>query len=467
MRSLSEDNGIQFENIARAALESALDGEQIVNRDFIYRSLVDFIGCAAGGLSVPFVRQVREKLLAIPPHTAVCIGNQRVPTRSAAFANALAAHSCDFDDTQLSTTVHASSVIWSCLFAVNLGATSGMQVGTAYQAGLQFLADLSPYIVPNHLRHGWHATGTLGTLGGIVALSRLRQSSAEQAWRSIGTAGSLMGGLRRNNHSSLKALHAGRAAEGATLAFELGDLQGFVGEPSVAAIGEAFGCQASKNDDGSSIDLVRDVAFKAYPTCSGTHPAIDGALELANPEQPPDHIEVIVPALVEEETHTRWPASVADARFSLPYCVALAFVRRRIDEDSLSSGLRDQAVKEVFDRVTVKKTAGTRKEEAYEPRAVVEATWKRETASVSMSQPRGDTASLGTTDLEEKMLSLSRWVWAGWRQVQILKAIRSLATGGPTEPLTEVVAKSDPVESLVDQIEGGSNNIMGDQQHNE
>lgn len=343
------DQPIGFEEAARTALKTVFTDRRC-EWELAERTLLDTLACAAHATDEPLLR--REAQLRGAPSALFLNSNMHgLSARDAAFLNAAFAHSQDFDDTQLSTTAHVSSVVWAALLASAPPDTDGGQLAEASAAGRRFLRMISPFIVPGHLRAGWHATGTAAALGAVVSLAAL-QSDEATTWRALGIAGSLIGGLRANNTTSLKCLHAGRAAENAVMALDLAGQDQLTGTPSLAALCTSMAFRDTAlmlSDEREDADILA----KKFPTCSGTHPAIELALAERDRLSEAEAIRLTIPPLVAEETSNAWPDSIPQARMGLPFTVALATVTGRVDNATLHSHIGDQAVRSVFDRITV------------------------------------------------------------------------------------------------------------------
>ncbi|WP_395474619.1 MmgE/PrpD family protein [Saccharopolyspora spinosa] len=360
------ENELSFTEAAEEAL-SRIFATPRAETAITDRTAVDTIACIAGGRYEPFVAALAEAR-RVPPRLLAHTSLDDVPGHDAAFVNAAAAHSQDLDDTQLSTTAHVSSVVWSTLLAVVPSATPGLHVARAATAGHRFLRMLGGFVVPNHLRAGWHATGTASALGAVVAYGALVDDHARTR-RALGIVGSLMGGLRANNMSSLKCVHAGRAAENALLAHRIAVQESWAGEASLPAMAAAFGFRAAalRDDtvDGS------DMLAKLYPSCSGTHPAVEVVLSLRAELSRRGTVDVTVPQLVADETTTAWPAGIPEARMSLPYTIACALHYGRLDNDAIRDGLIEPAVRAAFDTVVVRVDAEDQ-DTTYQPWARVD-----------------------------------------------------------------------------------------------
>jgi hypothetical protein len=100
------------------------------------------------------------------------------------------------------------------------------------------------------------------------------------------------------------------------------------------------------------------VAPKAFPTCGASHTAIETTLELRqhwpDPGDPEVVIEVTCPSRVMVALEFDRPSSSDEARFSLPYAVAVAWRHGLVAPQSFAPGaLADPAVADLMDKVKI------------------------------------------------------------------------------------------------------------------
>ena len=124
---------------------------------------------------------VCESLSAFPQAAgAAVLGSAvRFPARFAAFANGVAIHVDDFDDTQLAVcqrprlrVTRASDGLRASRCAGN-GRDWGKErqrSAVAYQAGVEVECKIAEAISPRHYEDGFHSTGTCGVFGGTAGL---------------------------------------------------------------------------------------------------------------------------------------------------------------------------------------------------------------------------------------------------------------------------------------------------------
>ena len=105
------------------------------------------------------------------------------------------------------------------------------------------------------------------------------------------------------------------------------------------------------------LDIVRPaIAIKQYPCCGSTHSALDAALGLAREHKPAaddiERIDVWTHPRRLEHTNRPDPQSPLDAKFSVQYCMARAFLDRRITiEQFEGDAYGEPAVRKLLPRV--------------------------------------------------------------------------------------------------------------------
>ena len=133
------------------------------------RSILDGIGLAFAGNRAESGHIVRTYLKTLGCRTdrgCTVIGTQlKLPPRFAAFANGIAIHADDYDDTQLAVAkdrvygllTHPTAPALPPVLALGeLGNRSGLDVLTAYQIGVEVETKIAEAINPRHYDHGFH-----------------------------------------------------------------------------------------------------------------------------------------------------------------------------------------------------------------------------------------------------------------------------------------------------------------------
>jgi 2-methylcitrate dehydratase PrpD len=175
------------------------------------RSILDGIGLALAGNAAESGSIVRQYLKTLGCPTGkgcTVIGTTlKVPARFAAFANGIAIHADDYDDTQLAVakdrvygllTHPTAPALPPALALGELGNRSGRDVLTAYQVAVEAETKIAEAINPRHYDQGFHSTATIGAIGAAAGAAKLLKLDVEQTQRALGIGASQAAGLRES-----------------------------------------------------------------------------------------------------------------------------------------------------------------------------------------------------------------------------------------------------------------------------
>ncbi len=318
------------------------------------RSILDGLGLALAGNAAESGRIVRTYLKTLgcsASRGCTVIGtNLKLPARFAAFANAIAIHADDYDDTQLAVAqdrvygllTHPTAPALPPVLALGeQDNRSGLDVLTAYQIGVEVETKIAEAIDPRHYDHGFHSTATMGTLAAAAGASRLMGLDVEQTRRALGIAASQSAGLRENFGTMTKPFHPGRSAESGIVAAQFAAL-GWTATPIVLEAGRGFFKAAGGGYDSSAIQgklgnpwtfAFPGVSIKPHPSGSLTHPGMGLMLELihAHDIQPSQVAKVKVGTnrhMPNALIHHR-PTNELQAKFSMEFCMAILLLERK------------------------------------------------------------------------------------------------------------------------------------------
>jgi 2-methylcitrate dehydratase PrpD len=304
--------------------------------------IMDYLGAAIVGsqsreaiLARNFVRQMGGN-----PQAKVIGAEMVISMPLAALANGVAAHVYELDDAhRYATGLHPGATIIPAVLAAGQFYRKGRkEIITALVAGYEVAARVGRAINPSHRYRGFHSTGTVACLGAAAGVAKVLGLTTEQVAWALGLAGSMAGGIFEflRDGSFSKLLHAGHAAfSGVTTALLASE--GFTG-PSTVLEGEEGFCRAFSDkfnlemltkELGSQYEMDY-VYFKRHAACGHSFSAVDSALEIRRQlDGMFDRIRHIniktyraAAVLAKKE-----PDSVRDAKFSIPYAVALALVK--------------------------------------------------------------------------------------------------------------------------------------------
>ena len=318
------------------------------------RSVLDGIGLALAGAAShqgEISRTYLKNLGIGNDHGSTVIGSTlRLPARFAAFANGLAIHADDYDDTQLAVakdrvygllTHPTAPALPPVLALAERERLSGLDMMLAYQVGVEVECKIAEAIAPRHYQHGFHSTATCGSIGAAAGAAKLLGLDRETTRRALSIGATQAGGLRENFGTMTKPFHAGRAAENGVVAAEIAAL-GFTASPNgleadrgfFRAAGGGFDVNAIQGKLGDPWTFhFPGVSIKPHPSGSLTHPGMGAMLELIRKHDiKPGQVKRVAVgtnhnmpnALIHHQ-----PKNELQAKFSMEFCMAILLLERK------------------------------------------------------------------------------------------------------------------------------------------
>jgi 2-methylcitrate dehydratase PrpD len=309
------------------------------------KSILDGLGLALAGSVAESGRIARQYLasLGVGRRDSTVLGTDiKTAPRFAAFANGVAIHADDYDDTQLAAapdrvygllTHPTAPCLAAALAAGEARGLSGRDLLLAYHVGTEIECKIAEAIAPRHYQDGFHSTGTCGPFAAAAAASKLAGADQATCARALSIAGSQSAGLRENFGTMTKPFHAGKAAESGVVAAELAALGWTASDRILEAPGGFFhaaggGFEAGALSWGQPWTFISPgVSVKPFPSGSLTHPAMAALLALLR-----EH--AVTPAQVERldvGTNRNMPSALIhhrpqdslQAKFSMEFCMAV------------------------------------------------------------------------------------------------------------------------------------------------
>jgi 2-methylcitrate dehydratase PrpD len=306
------------------------------------------VGIAASSGSVQ-QRMAQSFLGGSLPSGACTVLGHGTPTQatSAALLNGSFIHALEYDDTHMASIVHGSSVLVPAVLAaaeqhqLNLG-----ELTRLVTIGWEVLIRIGSAAPGAFQRRGFQVTSVGGALVSALLASLAAGASRSDMISAQGIAGSQASGIFEflSEGATVKAMHPGWAAHAGTMAATLASA-GMTG-PSTVYEGR-FGLYKTYTDElgagealGKELDtlghqwMLRDAAFKLYPCCHYIHPFLEAVEALKAGSLNLDEIVRIdckVPqgaaAIICEPWYQKQsPTILNEAKYSLPYCMGLAFL---------------------------------------------------------------------------------------------------------------------------------------------
>lgn len=354
-------------HIAGARWESLPDRA----REGARRVLLDAVGVihAASGLAPeaqPFIALAKAN--GAGPCAILGTGH-RVQPLGAALANGALAHAVDYEDAFDRAPAHPNASLVPVLLAlaqsgsVAEGAVDGRRFLTALAVGGDVACRIALSLRQPMERGGWYPppiVAAFGAVAGAANLLGLRPEQVKDALSLVLCQVTMPGEIKHSRRTVLRAVREAFPAQAALTAALLArdGVAGF--ETPLEGAAGFYALYAGGHFDAADLtDRLgahywgAELTFKPWPSCRGTHPFIEMALDLAarhafaadaiaGVEVMVDEVQAM---LVEPLARKQAPAVAIDAKFSVPFTVALALVRGRVGlGDFGAESLGDPAV---------------------------------------------------------------------------------------------------------------------------
>ena len=317
--------------------------------DLAKEHFLDVLGIALASSTWDFGDAVLRGVRELGEGTqATAIGSgAKLPPASAALVNGVLAHGLDFDDTHIGAIYHASAhAMAACLASGEANGVTGRELLTAFIAALEVGCRIAMVGAGEFHDRGFHPTPLCGAFACTAGAGRLAGASQQALVWALGLCGSQAAGILEQNGSWLKRFGPGWAAHSALSAVAFGKA-GFMGPATVLEGTRGFYAShlqsVPQGDARPSLDLgttwyTLGIALKPYPCCHYIHAFADAALELRGQFALEDieRIECLLKlslhrGVAEPRDLRIRPRTPYEALFSVPFVVALALARGRVD----------------------------------------------------------------------------------------------------------------------------------------
>lgn len=324
----------RYEDLPQSAIEGAK------------KSILDTMGVivAASGME-PAVKGVIDfvKESGGRAESSVLAFGLRVPAIMAAFANGAMAHCLDYDD-QTPWGQHSASSLIPPVFAISerKGGVSGREMITAVAIGQDMFNRFRRNV---DWQKDWMFSTVIGIYCGAAASARILGLSSQQIANALGITVMQSAGITEvinSTGSDLRALYAGFSSKGAAMAAILAE-KGVSGVPTLFE--GQYGVMPLYFQNRYDRDKILDglgrefsgglTLYKRWPAVGTNHSHIHATIQIVREQKlrPDDIAEIKVfvgdyHRLSCEPLDTRRaPTTLVDAKFSLPFLVAVAATR--------------------------------------------------------------------------------------------------------------------------------------------
>ena len=273
--------------------------------------------------------------------------SERFDLFSSAIIAGTAAHGEDFDDTFEGNPMHVgATMIPAMLSAAQKFNLDGDQILKGLAVGSELICRLA-LVAPTAMhKQSFHPTAVCGTFGVAAGLSSVLDLSEKQMVSALGIAGSFTSGIIEYlaEGSWTKRVHPGWSANSGMNATLIAK-SGFYGPRTVFegkhGFFEAFALKEIERDYSHLTDGLgkrwenQNLAFKPFACGTMAQPFVDCAFKIRKKIKNLDEISSITAKVGEGTVHRLWeplkekrqPSTPYSAKFSVPYCVAVGFIR--------------------------------------------------------------------------------------------------------------------------------------------
>ncbi len=343
--------------------------------DVTKKLIMDSLAVGMGGSAKEGVRELVDILKdwGGKEEASVWVHGGKLPSISAAQANATMVHALDYDDTHDDAVLHTGVVAVPTAFALaeRMGGVDGKTLITAVALAVDLTARLCLANTVSMMERGWHYTALHGNLNAAAVAGNLLELDEERLVNAFGLAyhqagGNLQciddGALAKRvgpgfsvRNGIMAALMAQRGITGATKV-----LQGRYGLFNVYHRGD-YNPEVLTANLGEKFEVV-NLSFKPYPCCRHNHPSADAALALVREHHiDAGDVDSVTASLgkgcmriVGEPLNAKQnPSNVVDAQFSVTWTIASAIAHGSVGiAEFTPDAIKDDMVLALSHKVT-------------------------------------------------------------------------------------------------------------------
>ncbi|MFC1929825.1 MmgE/PrpD family protein [Chloroflexota bacterium] len=404
-----------------------------ITKDSILDTLAVTIGASSMSPALKMIAELAKEIEGKTESTILAFG-YKVPAFMAAFANGAMSHYLDYDDEHYPQKLHPSAAVISAAFPVaqRIGSVNGKDFILAVALGQDITARIGLAAVWNlPARPLWQMSQLCGSFGAAITSGKLMGLDAPRLVDSMGIAFCQAAGtqeLRYGVNTELGAMYPAFSAKG-------GVLSAIMAEKGVSGIKTSFEGKAGFFKTYFNMEHNRDalvgglgsrfenlnIGFKPHPACGSSHVHIDATIGIIEENNiSPEDIEGIhvfvdgyALSLCEPIGARRRPATIGDAKYSIPYGVAVAATCGKVlNKNYTPDAIRNEVVLDMAQRVTCEFSPQLKVARALEEAAgIVEIrTKKGQTYSRRENVPYGHPKKpLKTEDLVNKFLDCASY----------------------------------------------------------
>lgn len=333
--------------------------------------ILDTLGCIIAGATAKEVPRIVSCLLEDSPQnqaTVVGFGN-KTSIFTASLLNGMMGHVMEMDDVHKRAKSHAGTVVIPAALSYGefrnaSGKDFILSVIVGYEVVLRIGAAINAI---EHRKRGWHATSTCGTFGAAAAIAKMADLSVDEFTSALGLAGTQSSGLWAftADGANCKMFHSGHAASCGYMSVKLA-MSGLRGSSQIIEAKDGGFFAASSNQ--YNMDLITEnlgeplyisqMTRKPFACCRSMHPPIEASLKIKEHGINIEDIKQIRVKTYEVAKiqcgFTSRPQNTSDAKFSMPYGIAVALLDGHALMDQFGENrIKDEQVLQLADKVEI------------------------------------------------------------------------------------------------------------------
>ena len=294
--------------------------------------------------------------------SSVLLCEKKLPSRSAAFMNALYGHGAELDDGNKNAMGHVGvHVIPAVLSLAEAENKTQDEVMLAIAVGYEAYIRISSAAQPGMVNRSFHSTGFAGAPACAVACAKLLGLAADGIESAMSLACTMASGLLTYSESQqmIKPINPAKAAETGVFATRLAQA-GIKGPANCLEGPHGWFKAATDNVNESMITneydhlLIHECYFKLYPSCRHTHCGIEAATSIHNKIDVSQVKKVkvcIYPNAIKLAGQIKHPKDVDETKFSIHYTMACGLLYGEYGVDYMDPPKLNQDVLNMIDLI--------------------------------------------------------------------------------------------------------------------
>lgn len=399
--------------------------------EFIQILLIDWLGCVCSGHSHPSLHALANTIdLVDNSSQCTCIPTKtKKSALNAALLNGCSSHIFEQDDFHAQAVIHPSAVIVpAVLAAAEMKGAEGNDFLVALAVGYEVFIRIAKAVGASHYYY-YHNTATCGVFGAAVGAGKILGLTKQEMVWALGTAGTQSSGLwefmNDNDNTMTKQFHPGNAARNGLFSALLAK-NGFSGATAILEGQKGFYKATSSDAEPALVTEglgeiwdFENTQLKFYPTCGHTHTMIEAAIKAVEQNR-----EVKLHEIEELKVYTNasainlldgiLPENSHKAKFSIPYCLGLAILNKKISTDMFTDKwLKHPEIQSFIPKVKIYEDPyfSEKYPERWDARVEFHF-YTGEKLEYSCKYPKGHRKNpLSRNEIKNKFLQLSEGVW--------------------------------------------------------